>query len=81
MDELLSPIQGVGLDEKTLFRLYESKLVYLKNLRVKCFQDMNRRSPVNLFTEPDYKRILKAIDQTEVHLHDLVVKAVLSRLE
>ena len=76
----MSPIEGEDLDEKTLCRLYESKLVYLQNLRIKCFQDMNRHEDKNMFSAPDYRRILKAIDQTQIHLHDLVVKAVRRRL-
>lgn len=80
MEELNAPIQGDELDEVTLCRLYESKLVYLENLRVKCFQDMNSKSATKLFSAPDYRRILVAIGQTELHLHDLVVQAVERRL-
>ena len=76
MDDLLSPIRSDGLDPDTLKRLYESKLVYLENLRVKCFMEMNHPEGKAFFTVHDYEIILKAIRQTHCHLHDLVVLAV-----
>lgn len=77
--ELLSPIDDEGLDIDTLKSLYESKLVYLENLRIKCFLDINHGKNAS-FSQEDYKMILKAINQTNNHLHDLVVMAVSSSL-
>lgn len=81
MDELLSPIQSDGLDFETLKQLYESKLVYLENLRVKCFLEMNLQESQGFFTTEDYKIILKAITQTHNYLHDLVLLALSCSLE
>ncbi|MEZ4743381.1 MAG: hypothetical protein R3B45_13205 [Bdellovibrionota bacterium] len=79
MDELLRPINGEGLDTDTLKRLYESKLVYLENLRVKCFTEINQDYR-GFFTMHDYQLILTAIKRTNLHLHDLVLLAVTSGL-
>jgi len=79
MDELLRAIDGEGLDTDTLKRLYESKLVYLENLRVKCFYEMNNSAP-GFFTVDDYQMVITAIKRTKVHLHDLVMLAVSSGL-
>ena len=38
MDELKNPIIAKGLDPDLLIRLHESKVIYLDNLRVRCFQ-------------------------------------------
>ena len=73
--ELQQPIIEDGLDAETIKRLYESKLVYLENLRVKCFWDMNR-SQRALFSPDDYALIYKALQETKSHLRDLVVGAV-----
>lgn len=79
MDELLEPIRGEGLDVDTLARLYESKLVYLKNLRVKCFYSLNRKSE-NLFTTDDLGLILRAVEETKANLKELVLLVVSARL-
>lgn len=79
MDELLQPISGEGLDVHTLTSLYESKLVYLENLRVRCFRSMND-SLESYFTVEDYSLVVSAISNTKAHLHDIVVAAVSSRL-
>jgi hypothetical protein len=79
MDELLRPIDGEGLDIETLKRLYESKLVYLENLRIRCFVEMNQEKP-GLFKLSDYNIVLVAISRTTKHLQDLVVLAVTSGL-
>lgn len=79
MDELLRPIDGEGLDIETLKRLYESKLVYLENLRVRCFLEMNQVKPGH-FTLEDYGIIRVAMSRTTQHLRDLVVVAVTSGL-
>ncbi|NRA43819.1 MAG: hypothetical protein HRU09_02570 [Oligoflexales bacterium] len=81
MDELLRPISGEGLDFDTLKRLYESKLVYLENLRVKCFFEMNRKNLDGYFSIADYQLILDAIHRTHSHLRDLIFLALTYSLE
>lgn len=75
MGELLRPISGDGLDADTLKRLYESKLVYLENLRVKCFREINmiENSP---FTGSDYDLILQSIAQTRTHLRHVMLAGI-----
>lgn len=87
MDELLRPISGEGLDSDTLKRLYESKLVYLENLRVKCFRAINSNTgspesgnPTNHFTPDDYSLIVKAISDTRGHLRHSMLLAISGNL-
>lgn len=81
MDELTSPIIADDLDSETLKNLYESKAVYLENLRTKCFRELNANKN-SFFTWDDYSLILRAIDQTKSHVRQLVLivfEEVLSR--
>jgi hypothetical protein len=79
MSELLSPISAAGLDDETLCRLYKSKLVYLENIRVKCFKSMNngRQSP---FCYDDYVLILRAIQENTKYLRSVIMLAISSNL-
>ena len=79
MDELLQPIAQEGLDLDTLRRLYQSKLVYLENLRVKCFREMNGETTSH-FSMDDYQLILKAITETHRHVRDLILLSINSNL-
>ena len=81
MGELLRPIESHDLDVDTLKRLYESKLVYLENLRVKCFMEVNGQGTDSLFTMDDYRLILKALDETGRHLRDLILCAITTKLK
>ena len=72
MDELLSPIRPNGLDSDTLKRLYVSKSVYLENLRLKCFWELNRNKDT-YFTWEDYEIISLAKKQTRTHLRELII--------
>ena len=81
MEDLLNPIQSEGLDFETLKRLYESKLVYLENLRVKCFFEMNLQEASAYFTVEDYRVIMMAIKQTHLNLRKLVLLAVSCSLD
>lgn len=80
MNDLLKPIASENVDTDTLKRLYESKMVYLENLRVKCFREMNggRQS---LFTQEDYRIIVDASSKTREHLRGVVLGAINSRLQ
>lgn len=79
MEDLLKPIAGDGIDPETLKRLYESKMVYLENLRVKCFKEVNREKNSH-FTQEDYKLIVRAGMETRQHLRQVVLVAIQARL-
>lgn len=72
MDELIKPINKTGLDADTLKRLYESKAVYLENLRVKCFYSMNK-SDSSCFSWSDYQLILKAIAENKKQMNKIIL--------
>jgi hypothetical protein len=80
MDDLLKPIAGDGLDLDTLKRLYESKMVYLENLRLKCFRDLNSNRETH-FTKDDYRIIVEGGKQTRSHLRTVVLSAINIRLQ
>jgi len=80
MSDLLKPIASDGLDEGTIKRLYESKIVYLENLRVKCFRDMNGGKATH-FTQSDYQIIIEAGKQAKEHLRGVVLGAINKRLQ
>jgi len=80
MGELLRPIEAHGLDVDTLKRLYESKLVYLENLRVRCFFELNSAAGGH-FTMNDYKLILQALADTNRHLRNLILLAISTNLK
>ena len=72
MGELLKPINEQGLDPDTLKRLYESKAVYLENLRVKCFMELNSGKNT-FFSWEDYLLIIKAIKENRKHVRALIL--------
>lgn len=74
-EDLLRPILGDGLDHETLRKLYQSKLVYLCNLREKCFRDINAGS-TPIFTPNDLEHIVKAISLTQNHIRTLILTAM-----
>ena len=71
MGDLTLPIPSNNLDIITLKKLYESKLVYLENLRIRCFCEVNSKLNTE-FTLSDYKYILKAQHSTQGHLRCLI---------
>lgn len=79
MGELMQPISAQGLEPDTLKRLYESKLVYLENLRVKCFYEVNGKGKT-FFTIDDYNLILLALQETRRHLRDLILIVISNNL-
>lgn len=79
MGDLLRPIEGKGLDIDTLRRLYESKLVYLENLRIKCFLEINGGG-AGYFTVEDYQLILKAVRESNTHLRTVMLGAITHHL-
>ena len=81
MGELTNPIISDGLDFDTLKRLYVSKSVYLENLRMKCFVELNKESSQSYFTWQDYEIIVKAIAETQNHLRNLILVAVSTNLD
>ena len=79
MDELLSPIIATDLDAELVVRLYQSKLVYLENLRTKCFMEINSQG-TSLFSHDDYKLILEAQRQTKQYLRHTMMTAISQNL-
>jgi len=79
MSDLMQPISGEGLDDDTLKRLYESKLVYLENLRQKCFVELNSAKPSHFSTD-DQALVLAAIKQTRVFLRELILLSITNNL-
>jgi hypothetical protein len=80
MGELIKPILAEGLDPETLKSLYESKAVYLENLRMKCFKELNSRRETH-FTWDDYTLILRAIEENRNHVRLLILVVVNEKLE
>jgi len=79
MAELGKPIEASGLEFETLKRLYESKLVYLENLRQRAFRDLNHPGK-QTFSSADYEFILSAIKQSKEHLSQSVMQAIVINL-
>ncbi len=79
MDELMRPIAASGLDDDTLKRLYESKLVYLENLREKCFWEINTDANAH-FTAEDHALIISAISQTRQQLAEVIRLTIVNNL-
>lgn len=79
MNELLHPIPAGELDHDTLKRLYESKAVYLENLRTKCFRELNGLTQTH-FTKDDYALVLRALEETRSHLRHLILGSVSEKL-
>jgi hypothetical protein len=80
MGELIKPILAEGLDPETLKSLYESKAVYLENLRIKCFKELNSK-PDSHFTWADYSLVVRAIEENRSHVRDLILLAFNEKLE
>lgn len=79
MDDLHQPIKMEGLDSQTIKELYVSKLVYLENLRVTCFTEMNKTEG-SCFRTEDYQFIIEAIEKTKVYLRETILFALHSSL-
>lgn len=69
--DLHQKIDDTGLDAMTLKRLYESKLVYLEELRRTCFRSLNSAEESS-FTPDDLGFIITGIRITRSHLRALV---------
>ncbi len=80
MGELIKPILADGLDPETLKSLYESKAVYLENLRIKCFKELNSKRESH-FTWADYNLVVHAIEENRSHVRNLILVAVNEKLE
>ncbi|MBC7661027.1 MAG: hypothetical protein H7249_15120 [Chitinophagaceae bacterium] len=81
MGELIKPILAEGLDVETLKSLYESKAVYLENLRIKCFKELNSGKRTSHFTWDDYHLVVRAIKENCNHVRHLILVAVNEKLE
>ncbi len=80
LDDLLQPINAANLDTNTIKRLYQSKITYLENLRLRCFSDINKAS-ITPFTQHDYSIILHAKQVAQVHLRQLILATLHTSLE
>ena len=80
MDELVKPIIADDLDAETLKNLYESKAVYLENLRIKCFTELNSNKSSH-FNWDDYALIQRAIKEMRQHVRQLILIVVQDKLE
>lgn len=80
MGELLNPIVAGELDRDTLKRLYESKAVYLENLRAKCFWEINTQKSKSHFSHEDYVLILRAIQETRSQVRQLILHSISENL-
>lgn len=76
MPELLHPIQGRNVDGELLVRLYQSKLVYLENLRIQCFREINAVMSQTQFTPQDHELIVEAIRFTKAHIKSAILAAI-----
>ncbi len=63
-DELCSPIDA-ELDLDVRLELYESKIVYLRNLYAQAFRDVNGMGPGEGFSDEDLVRIRQFLAVTE----------------
>jgi hypothetical protein len=79
MSDLIQPISAKDLDFDTLRRLYESKLVYLENLRIKCFREINSGRETH-FTADDHALIVKAHGETVRYLRQTLLLAITDNL-
>lgn len=80
MGELIKPILAEGLDPETLKSLYESKAVYLENLRIKCFKELNSKRETH-FTWSDYNLVVRAIEENRSHVRHLILVVVNEKLD
>jgi len=76
MSDLLRPIEARSIAGEVLVRLYQSKLVYLENLRTKCFYEMNAAFGEGKFTSNDYALIVEAIRSTRANIKVAVLAAI-----
>jgi hypothetical protein len=67
-DELCAPIDA-ELDLPVRLELYESKLVYLRNLYAQAFRDVNGAVRGEGFADEDLVRIRQFISVTEDFMH------------
>ncbi len=81
MGELIKPILAEGLDAETLKSLYESKAVYLENLRIKAFKELNSMKKTSHFTWDDYHLICHAIKENGNHVRGLIMVAINEKLD
>lgn len=81
MGELLKPILAEGLDVETLKSLYESKGVYLENLRIKSFKELNSQKRSSHFTWDDYHLICRSIKENAGHVKSLIMVAIAEKLD
>ena len=75
MDELRNPIIAKGLEPEIMVRLHESKVIYLENLRVRCFKELNLEGVAH-FSWDDYNYIVLALEECRATTRSLVIHSV-----
>jgi hypothetical protein len=71
--ELCAPIDDVNMGLELRHELYLSKLVYLQNLQVQCFKNINSSQQKDcLYDVSDLENIYHAIQVTEEFLKDTI---------
>lgn len=78
-EELARPLDVSGLDIETIIKLYKSKLIYLENLRLRCFNHINHRVPsgsVSCFNGHDLSFIIYAQKETKLHLRQVYLSGI-----
>jgi hypothetical protein len=80
MDDLHAPLKTEGLDIDMIKELYVSKLIYLENLRVKCFTEINKNLG-GYFSHDDYRFILEAIHKTKHYMRAIIFESLARTLK
>ena len=58
-----------------MVRLHESKVIYLENLRVRCFKELNLEGVAH-FSWDDYNYIVLALEECRATTRSLVIHSV-----
>ena len=82
-EELCAPVDE-KLAPEVRFELYQSKLVYLKNLHAQCFKAINQYRSETQFCHTDLANIYAAIEVTKGQIRQTVLETMdhsLARVE
>lgn len=74
-DDLSSQVDQ-KLEPEVRYELYQSKLVYLTNLQIQCFKQINLAGSKSQFQNSDLANIILAIEMTHKQMRDTVLEAM-----
>ena len=74
-EELCAPVDDKLLPE-VRFELYQSKLVYLKNLHAQCFKAINQFSSETQFSHAVLANSHRAIEVTKGQIRETVIQTM-----